>query len=594
MGLAIHLLGSPRLVRDGVPVPAPPGHKVWGLLTYLLLRETPPDRAHVAGLLFAGADDPMAALRWALTMLRRLLGDAATVGGDPLTVTWAAPPEVDVLELRAAGPERAGDFGELGQDLLAGMEFPGCASFEIWLVSYRRHTRGLTGSLLHEAALARLARGDADGAAEVAARVVALDPLDENHQALLVRSLAVGGRGLEAARQAAACRELFRSELGVEPGPALEAAMVTTTAAPTSVAATGRPAVAALVEAGEAAVGGGAVDAGLQVLRRAVADAETLGDGVLTARALTALGSALVRGGRGSDEEGATALYRALVQEDAEVATLAAARCELAYVEFLRGRYDRVEVWLRQVDGVAAPAAQRAAALTVRGSALSDRARYPQALTALAEAYETAPDDRRRSYVASMTGRVHLLRGDLDAAAAALDDATDLAAAAGWATFVPWPEALRAEVDLRRDDVGAAARRLEHAFALGCQIGDPCWEGMAGRGLGLVRAARGDVDGAVATLLDAERRAGRLPDGYVWARAYILDALAGLGVANGLPEARRWVGDLAAVAERSGMAELSVRSAVHRWRLGDEGAAEAARVLAAEVDSPVIHALVGQ
>ena len=244
------------------------------------------------------------------------------------------------------------------------------------------------------------------------------------------------------------------------------------------------------------------------MLRRAVADAETLADGALTARALTALGSALVHAGRGSDEEGVTALYGALVQDDADPGTLAAARCELAYVEFLRGRYDRVEPWLREVDG-AAPPAQRAAALAVRGSTLSDRGRYAQALAALAGAYDAAPDDRRRAYVASMTGRVHLLRGDLDVAAGALDESMDLAAAAGWATFVPWPEALRAEVDLSRGDVGAAAGRLEHAFALGCQIGDPCWEGVAGRGLGLVQAARGDVGAAVLT--SARRGAPRHP-----------------------------------------------------------------------------------
>jgi DNA-binding SARP family transcriptional activator len=592
--LEVHLLGAPRVVVDGVPRPAPPGHKVWGLLTYLLLRRTPADRGHVAGLLFPGADDPLASLRWALSMLRRFLGDAGTVEGDPLTVTRTGDVWVDVLALRDAGPDDAGHF-DPAADLLAGLAFPGCPSFEIWLEAQRRHTRGAAGSLLHEAALDRLARGDADGAAGLAARLVALDPYDENHQVLLVRSLATGGHGVEAAKAAAACRALFHAELGVEPSPALEAAMITTTAEPTSPAVTGRPAVVALLEAGAAAIGAGAPDAGLQVLRRAVADAGALGDGALAARGLTALGSALVRAGRGSDEEGATALHRAIVTPGAEPATLATALSELAYIEFLRGRYNRVERWLaRAEEACAAPGgdpAQRAAVLTVRGGAASDGGRYGDALEAFGAAVALPAGDRRIAYLHSMIGRVHLLRGDLDAAAQALDDALDRTGAAGWATFLPWPESLRAEVDLRRGDVAVARERLEHAFALGCRIGDPCWEGMSGRGLGLVRLAEGDVAGAVETLIDAGRRATRLPDGYQWTRAYVFDALAGIGVTHGLAPAGLWVAELAALSERTGMVELCARAALHRHHLGEAGALDAARAMGAGVDNPALHTL---
>jgi len=438
----IHLLGSPRVVRDGTAMQAPRGHKVWGLLAYLLLREAPAPRAHTAALLFPDAEDPMAALRWALSMLRRLVGDPGAFQGDPLVRAWAQEPDVDVLALRTASPDQADGYGDPAQDLLAGMAFPGCPAFELWLESHRRHARGTAESLLHEAALARLARGEADASAELAGRLVARNPYDENFQALLVRALAVAGRGVEASRQAAACRQLFRAELGVDPGPALDAAMVTMTSVPTSGAVTGRPAVVALIEAGEAAIGAGALEAGLQCLRRAVADASALG-GALTARAYTALGSSLVHAARGSDEEGATALHRALACDGVEPATLAHALCELAYVEFLHGRYDRVEVSLSKADLVTAGPAQRATALSVRGSTLSDVGRYPAALAVLDEALTYAQDDRRRSYVLSMIGRVHLLRGDRNPAVRLLDEALALATAAGWVTFIPWPEALR-------------------------------------------------------------------------------------------------------------------------------------------------------
>lgn len=591
MTVEIHLIGSPRVVRDGRTAPAPRGHKVWALLSYLLLREAPAGRAQVAELLFPTAEDPLAALRWTLTMLRRLVGDAGAFRGDPLTGGWAEPPVVDVLALRSAGPAQVDAFGDLGQDLLAAMAFPGCPSFEIWLAAERRHARGAAESLLHEAALDRLAGGDADGSADLAGRLVALNPYDENFQALLVRSLAVGGHGVAAARQAAACREMFRAELGTEPGPALEAAARATTSTPTASAVTGRPAVLALLEAGEAAIGAGTLEAGLHCLRRAVADATALGDGALTARGCTLLGSALVHAARGSDEEGATTLHRALACTGVEPATLVQALSELAYVEFLHGRYDRVEVWLGRADGVSAEPAQRAACLSVRGSTLSDLGRYPAALRALGAALDLAADERRRSYVLSMIGRVHLLRGELEPAAETLDEALARAAGAGWTTFLPWPQSLRAEVDLRRGDLPAARDRLEQAFAVGCRIGDPCWEGLSARGLGLVRAASGDPDGAVETLLDAWRRSGRLPDSYVWVQAYVLDALVTLGVAGRLPRTGGWLAELSALAERSGMAELTVRAAVHRWRLGDPAGQAAARALGGSVENPELTAL---
>ncbi|GAA3385979.1 BTAD domain-containing putative transcriptional regulator [Cryptosporangium minutisporangium] len=582
MTLEIHLLGSPRVVRDGTQRPAPRGHKVWGLLAYLVLREAPAGRAHVAELLFPTADDPLAALRWNLSAARRLVGDPGAFRGDPLTSDWSEPPTVDVWELRTLQPD---------VELLGSLRFAGCPSFEIWLDAQRRHVRGAVAALLHERALARLASGDADGSAELAAQLVTLDPYDENHQVLLVRALAVGGHGVDAARRAAACRELFRNELGVEPSSALDAAMVIRTASTTTRPASGRPAVQALLDAGEAAISAGALDAGLECLRRAVVDAERLGEGAVVAMAYAALGTALVHAARGTDEEGAAALHQALTCRGAESAVLATAYVELAYIEFLRARYQRVEPWLRRAAAVTTHSAQRAVALSVRGSTLSDLGRYADALRTLDHALDRARDDRRHSYVLSMIGRVHLLRGDLDAAEETLDDALSRAISSGWTTFVPWPEAFRAEVDLQRGNVSAARTRLEHAFALGCQIGDPCWEGLSARGLGLVQAAEGDPTGAVETLLDARRRAGRLPDGYVWVEAYALDALATVGATARHPGVAGWAAELAAIAERSGMAELSARAALHRRWAGDPGAAEAARALAASVDNPALTTL---
>ena len=74
MGLTIHLLGPPRMERDGVAVEPPRGHKPWGLLAYLVRSRVAPSRERLASLLFPEADDPLGALRWTLSALRRVLG----------------------------------------------------------------------------------------------------------------------------------------------------------------------------------------------------------------------------------------------------------------------------------------------------------------------------------------------------------------------------------------------------------------------------------------------------------------------------------------------------------------------------------------
>jgi DNA-binding SARP family transcriptional activator len=595
VGLAIHLLGEPRVERDGRALPAPRGHKVWGLLAYLVRSDVGASRRHLAGLLFEDAEDPLAALRWNLSELRRLLGNAGLRGDVPeLSLEPTAYVDLEVVTL--------GTWAEalcvpgLDRELLEGMSFSSSPSFEVWLATERRHLQATAEAVLREAALARLAAGAVTEAADLAGRLVRQNPLDENFQALLVRSLAAAGDGVGAARQAAACRELFKRELGVQPGATLEAAMRTVTATPTARPATGRVAAIAQIEAGEAAIGAGALDAGLQCLRRAIVEADATGDATLRTRARVALGGALVHAARGRDEEGATALHEALaVGQDASPPLAAAACRELGYVEFLRGRYERALVWLRRAAPLAGDdRAEQARIAIVHGSVLSDTAHYAAGIAMLREAEALANgvgEVKQISYALSMLGRALLLQGDLPAATVALDRSVALAQQ-GWTAFVPWPQSLRGEVDLLRGDVKAAAERFEHAFALGCQLGDPCWEGIAGRGLGRVAIEQGESQRAVDILVDAVSRSVRLPDAYLWGKAYALDALCGLAVANAMPQAPDWIEQLQGLAARSGMRELTVRSHLHRAALGDGASGAAARLLAREIDNPALHVLV--
>ena len=204
-GLAIHLLGAPRVERGGRALPAPRGRKVWGLLAYLIRSEGPTSRAQLADLLFEDADDPLGALRWNLSELRRLLGHP-DLRGDMMALAFEPADYVDVNVVVLATWTQALRVPGLGRELLEGMSFASSPAFEVWLATERRHLQAITEAVLREAALARLAAGAATEAADLAARLVRKNPLNENYQALLVRSLAAAGDGVGAARQAAACR----------------------------------------------------------------------------------------------------------------------------------------------------------------------------------------------------------------------------------------------------------------------------------------------------------------------------------------------------------------------------------------------------
>jgi len=96
------------------------------------------------------------------------------------------------------------------------------------------------------------------------------------------------------------------------------------------------------------------------------------------------------------------------------------------------------------------------------------------------------------------------------------------------------------------------------------------------------------VDEAISWLDDARTRCVRIPDSYLWMHAYCLDALCEAAIQANSPEARAWVGDLETVAARTGMNEMLVRAQLHRVSLGDDRAAETARLFADRIDNPAV------
>ena len=593
-GLVVQLLGRPCLQVDGESGYRFRSRKSWAVLAFLLLGERPPTRSRLASLLFADADDPLRALRWSLAEVRRGLGPGAVLDGDPVQLTLPAGAIVDVDVLVRGHWREAVGLPGLGEDLLDGLGVQNAAAFESWLLSARRRLATATESILHEAALGHLARGELERARDLALQATLLSPLDENHQALLIRLYRLAGDDHAAELQFTAWSSTAQRELGTPPGAAVRLAMRERRRSADAVDVTS---IQAIVEAGEAAVAAGAVNAGVASFETAVRLADRSDAPRLRVETRLVLGQALIHSLGGLDEEGVANLTEAegiaLGNGDAE--PVARARAELGYVDFLRARYDRAERRLGQVLAQGAETSTLAKAMTYLGSVVSDRADYPRATSLLHEAMDlsrTALEPRREAYCLSMLGRISLLRGDLAGADDQLRAAMELAERTHWLSFLPWPQAFLGQVRLDQGDVQGAATTLEQSFARACQIGDPCWEGISARGLALVAEAAGDIDGAFTALLDARARSHRLADSYAWLDVHILDAMCMLGHRHEHVGTTGWVAEMRERASRTGMREMSVRALLHGAALGDAGDAALAGLLADEIDNPVLPPLV--
>ena len=591
--LTIKLLGRPALFGDGVELEGPRGKKSWGLLTYLVSNAAAVPRERLVRLLFPDAQDGLASLRWNLAELRRITREPHAFAGDPVTLSLTRDVQVDVHLLAAAPWYEVIDQVDLSAPLLEGLTFPSCAGFELWLEGERQRVAALAAAALREAAREEIASARADEAVGHARRLVALQPWDENCHELLVRALAQSGDVPAARAHVELVTESFLNGLGVAPSRSLSAAAEPLMARP---AQASRTRTEAQLQAGVTAVSAGASDTGIGSLRRAVAGARAVADPELLVRALIHLGSAQVHAVRGADEAGVAALREAVaVAERVGRPGLATAACrELAWVEFLRCRFEPAERWLdRAMATVAADDSERAWILLTRGSLRSDAGRYEEAIPLFLEAVRHAEyggDLRASAMALTHLGRLRLLRGEDDLAAEHLDQARALADQAGWLTFASYPLSWSAELAMHAGRVDEAGELFSRAHALAVEVGDPCWESLACRGLGLVAAERGEHTIAARLLHDSRMACRRINDAYVWLEAYGLAAQATHAIATGLGNAEELVADLDQLASAHGMRELQAEAAMLRVAAGRTDALEAARSHVAAVDNPVLSA----
>lgn len=515
MAPVIRLLGRPEIISGDSDRTGLRGHQAWALLARILLSDRPLDRRVLAAELFPDAVDPLGSLRWCLAALRRAIGSSETLVGDPVRIDLPEGTVVDILTLRDGAitpPDRMGD-------LLEGIE-PRCSSeFSTWLLVARERIAAMLSAQLRQETLRAISCGDFDRAIRLSEQAVRRDIFNEGAHILLVKSLTHAGSLEAAQRHVEATTRMFEEELGVAPSPALRGAARASVSSPPSDIAAGAV-VRSLLESGKAALAAGAVEAGIDCLRRAVTEAEAGKDRWLQSKAMQELGVALVHSVRGYDDEGAI-----LIRQSIESATdcsandlIATGYRELGYVDALAGRRPEAANHLERADAVAQDADARAGILSVTGFNLVDWGRVKSGLDrfeASLEQARQAQNRRREIWSLGIGAWGQLAAGDLDTAQNWLGLCIDHVTELNWLGFRPWPLALQAELRLRLGARPDGIRdSLFETFALSCQISDPCWEAAAARAIALTYVEQGDLPLALEWLEQARRRCTRETDHY--------------------------------------------------------------------------------
>ena len=509
MGRTIRLLGEPAILdAEGRSQPVR-GHQAWALLARVLLARRPLDRRSLAAELFPETADPLGSLRWCLASLRQALDSSESLRGDPLEPNLCPGLYVDVWRLDRA------DFDIEQSGLLLGSLAPRCSSeFSTWLLIERERIAAIVEARVRQDTIRALAVEDYERAIQLAELGVRRDPLNEAAHILLTKSLALAGRQKGALAHVAATEEMFLKELGERPSSDLRAAAWTPVLASPSGIST-EAAVNSMLRSGLAALAAGVVDVGIDLLRRAIRDAERVGDSYLTAMTKMELGTAMVHACRGHDGEAAILLQQAtaLARGAGRTAIAASALRELGYVEALAGQRMAADGYLTAAAEIAEGDNSLAGIRAFQGFNLIGRGDYDQGIRRMEQALthaRAAGSSRNRCWALAI-GAWGLLRAErIEEAKGWIAAALALVETERWIAFRPWAIAVDGEIRLQQGDDPVALRPgLEEAFALACQLDDTSWEAACAKVIGLTYAGTGEMQRAQLWLSDALKRSTR-------------------------------------------------------------------------------------
>ena len=228
--LEIRVLGGLDVRRDGVTAMLPPSRKTRALLAYLALTRTSHRREELCEMFWDVPDDPRGSLRWSLSKIRPLVDEPAfpRLVADRQSVELRTNGlDLDLFAAQANGSDGALATAGLARaaalfrgPLLADLELPENSGFHSWLLGLREDARKLQAQILC-ALIERLGATPLE-ALPYARELVRIDPFDEPAWALLIDTLANGGRSGEIKQQYEAGLRSLR-EVGGGSGPLLRA-----------------------------------------------------------------------------------------------------------------------------------------------------------------------------------------------------------------------------------------------------------------------------------------------------------------------------------------------------------------------------------
>jgi predicted ATPase/DNA-binding SARP family transcriptional activator len=235
--LTIYLLGAPQIEINHQPVEVDT-RKAIALLAYLVTNPQTHQREALSTLLWPDADAShgRAALRRTLsTLIKALDGPFLETGRDQIGLQAEAPVWVDISEFHrlAAGcdvhhgaPQEAclacqqalARAAELYRgDFMEGFSLRDSALFDDWQFFQADNLRRELAAVLQKLANSQAAQGHFASAIAYARRWLALDPLLEDAQRLLIQLYAWSGQRNAALRQYRECVRILEQELGVSP-----------------------------------------------------------------------------------------------------------------------------------------------------------------------------------------------------------------------------------------------------------------------------------------------------------------------------------------------------------------------------------------
>jgi DNA-binding SARP family transcriptional activator len=548
--MQIELLGRPQITNEAGESQIVRGNQAWAVLARILLSPRPLSRRELAQEIMPDAADPLGALRWVLAALRKAIG-ADCLTGDPVLPEMPDGTRVDAFEIGEPGFdfESAGDF-------LEGLDDVGSSEFATWLLVERERLAARIDGALREEILNAIAADKDERAIVLAGLGARRRPYDEGTHVLLLRALVSAGNLGAAEDHLGKAEAMFIDELGEPPSPALRSAARVTIAAPPQ-GLSSAAVIDSLIQSGNAALSAGVVDAGIDCLRRAVAEAERIHDRHAQARGLTELGTALIHSARGYDDEGSVHLRVAteLARESGDGRLAGRALQVLGYADALAGRRPAAASTLEQAYEAANDEADDLAnVLAFRAFNLVDWGRHEEGVAEFERAIEIARSSgnrRREVWALGLGGWGQRQAGAVSEAEDWLKAAVRLSEDLMWLAFRPWPMAVLAETNLRQLAPPEAIRvGLEAPFALSCQLGDPCWEAATARSTALAFEESGAQDAAWDWIGRAERACLRVTDPYAALHVAILADRARLAEARGDAEdfertARRYLATVA-------------------------------------------------